>query len=173
MQAVPVGVAEDEAGVRADGFEAFFEAERARLFGTLCLLTGDRREAEDVMQEAFLKVWERWDHVSAVPDPVGYLYRTAFNAFRSRLRRAARAARRVFAAEASFDPFPGVEDRQDLLGALRTLAPRQRSAVVLMELMDLSSEDAAKILRVRPVTVRVLASQGRAAIKRHLEGSHG
>jgi RNA polymerase sigma-70 factor (ECF subfamily) len=122
------------------------------------------------MQEAFLKVWERWDRVSAVPDPVAYLYRTAFNVFRSRLRRAARAARRVFGAEASFDPSPGVEDRQDLLGAHRTLAPRQRSAVVLMELMDLSSEDAARILHVRPVTVRVLASQGRAAIKRHLEG---
>lgn len=173
MQYRPVRVAEGEAGERAEGFEAFFEAERARLFGTLCLVTGNRGEAEDVMQEAFLKVWERWDRVSRVPNPAGYLYRTAFNVFRSRIRRAARAARRLFAAEASFDPFPGVEDRQDLLDALRKLTPRQRSAVVLMELMDLSSDEAATILHIRPVTVRVLASQGRAAIKRDLEGSDG
>lgn len=167
----PVGVAEGKAGERAEGFEAFFEAERARLFGTLCLVTGDRGEAEDLMQEAFLKAWERWDRVSGLVDPAGYLYRTAFNLFRSRLRRAARAARRLLAADPAFDPFPGIEDRQDLLGALRKLAPRQRAAVVLVELLDLTSEDAAKFLHVRPVTVRVLASQGRAAVKRHLEGS--
>jgi RNA polymerase sigma-70 factor, ECF subfamily len=170
MQYRPVRVAEGEAGARAEGFEAFFEAERARLYGTLCLVTGDRGEAEDLMQEAFLKVWERWDRVSGVSDPPGYLYRTAFNLFRSRLRRAARAARRIFGPDAAVDPFPGVEDRQVLLGALRKLTPRQRAAVVLVELMDLTSEDAAKILHIRPVTVRVLASQGRAAIKRHLEG---
>jgi RNA polymerase sigma-70 factor, ECF subfamily len=173
MQYRPVTVAEGEAGERADGFEAFFEAERARLFGTLCLVTGDRGEAEDLMQEAFLKVWERWDRVSRVQDPTAYLYRTAFNLFRSRLRRAARAARRLLAADPVADPFPAVEDRQDLLGALRRLAPRQRAALVLMELMDLTSEDAARILHVRPVTVRVLASQGRASIKRDLEGSDG
>jgi RNA polymerase sigma-70 factor (ECF subfamily) len=173
MQYRPVGVSEDQAGERAEGFEAFFEAERARLFGTLCLVTGDRGEAEDVMQEAFLKVWERWDRVSKVHDPTGYLYRTAFNLFRSRFRLAARAARRILAADAAGNPFPAVEDRQDLLVALRKLTPRQRAAVVLVELMDLTSEDAAKILHVRPVTVRVLASQGRAAIKRDLEGSDG
>jgi RNA polymerase sigma-70 factor (ECF subfamily) len=167
----PVSVVDGEAGERAEGFETFFEAERARLFGTLCLLTGDRAEAEDVMQEAFLKVWERWERVSGLVDPAGYLYRTAFNLVRSRFRRAARAWRRLLATDPTLDPFPAVEDRQDLLGALRKLAPRQRAAVVLMELMDLPSEDAAKVLRVRPVTVRVLASQGRAAIKRDLEGS--
>jgi RNA polymerase sigma factor (sigma-70 family) len=140
---------------RADGFEAFFEAERTRLFGTLCLVTGDRVDAEDVMQEAFLKVWERWDRVAGADDPTAYPYRTAFNVFRSRLRRTSRAARWLLAAERLADPFPAVEERHDLLVALRTLTPRQRAAVVLMDLMDLTLEDAAHILHVRPVTVRV------------------
>ena len=100
--------AEAVSSERMTDFEELVRAEYPRLYGALWLITRDRGEAEDVMQEAFLKVWERWDRVSAVPDPVGYLYRTAFNVFRSRFRRAARAARRVFAAEASFDPFPGV-----------------------------------------------------------------
>lgn len=56
-------------------FEAFFDTERARLLGTLCLVTGDRGEARELMQETFVRVWERWDQVRAHADPSGYLYR--------------------------------------------------------------------------------------------------
>jgi DNA-directed RNA polymerase specialized sigma24 family protein len=104
-------------------FETFFLEQRARLFGTLCLVTGDAAGAEELMQESFVRVWERWDRVSGHPDPTGYLYRTAFNVFRSRARRAVRPARRVLSMELFTDPFPGVDDRHGLLGALRTLPP--------------------------------------------------
>ena len=59
------------------------------------LLTRDRQEAEEVTQEAFLRLWERWDRIADAPDPVAYLYRTALNVWRSRLRRVAVAARKV------------------------------------------------------------------------------
>jgi RNA polymerase sigma-70 factor (ECF subfamily) len=173
MEGWPTRVVEDETGENASSFEAFFEAERTRLFGTLCLVTGDRSEAEELMQEAFLRVWERWDRVSGFPYPSGYLYRTAFNAFRSRLRRAARTARRVFVSTVPTDPFASIDDRHDLLGALRSLTPRQRAALVLTELVDLPSEEAGEVLGIKPVTVRVLASQGRAALRRRLEVSDG
>ena len=65
------------------GFEDLVEAESPGLYGALCLIAGDRFEAEDVMQEAFLKVWERWDRVRNMDDPTGYLYRTALNVYRS------------------------------------------------------------------------------------------
>ncbi len=149
-------------------FEVFFLEQRARLFGTLCLITGHAAEAEELMQESFVRVWERWDRLSAHPDPTGYLYRTALNMFRSRARRAARATRRVLSMESSTDPFPGVEDRHDLLDALRRLPPRQRAALILTELQDLSSEEAGKVLGIKPVTVRVLASQARARLKSHM-----
>jgi DNA-directed RNA polymerase specialized sigma24 family protein len=42
-------------------FRTFFEEEHARLFKTLYFVTGDRTEAADLMQEAFVKLWERWD----------------------------------------------------------------------------------------------------------------
>jgi RNA polymerase sigma factor (sigma-70 family) len=71
------------------------------------------------------------------------------------------------------DPFPGVDDRHDLLGALRTLPPRQRAALILTELQDLSSEEAATVLGIKPVTVRVLASQARVRLKSSLEGTDG
>jgi RNA polymerase sigma-70 factor, ECF subfamily len=156
---------EDLAVERAGGFEAFFEAHHARLYGTLCLVTSDRAEAEDVMQEAFLKLWERWDRVRAHPDPRGYLYLTAFNLFRSRLRRIARATRRIVARPVSDDALAQVEARESLAVGLRSLTPRQRAAIVLLDLLDFSSEEAARALGVRPVTVRVLASQGRAALR--------
>jgi RNA polymerase sigma-70 factor (ECF subfamily) len=146
-------------------FEEFFEAHHARLYGTLCLVTSDRAEAEDIMQEAFLKLWERWDRVRAHPDPGGYLYLTAFNLFRSRLRRIARATRRVVARPVSDDALAQVEARESLAAGLRALTPRQRAAIVLLDLLDFSSEEAGRALGVRPVTVRVLASQGRAALR--------
>lgn len=53
------------------GFESFFEENRSKLFGALCLVTGNRQEAEEIAQEAFLKLWERWDRVSMLEDPAG------------------------------------------------------------------------------------------------------
>jgi len=61
-------------------FEELFESQRVPLFKALCLLTGDRQEAEDIAQDAFVRVLERWERVGGLEDPVGYLYRTAMNA---------------------------------------------------------------------------------------------
>src|SRR4030095_7209732 len=76
-------------------FEAFFEAEHERLLRALYLVTGNAQEAEELMQDAVVAVWERWDGVSGMDEPTGYLFRTAMNRFRSRLRRGSRAAPRV------------------------------------------------------------------------------
>ena len=76
-------------------FEGFFAAERARLFGALIVMTDNRAEAEEILQDAFLKVWERWERVAGMDEPVGFLYRTAMNLFRKRLRRAGVAVRKA------------------------------------------------------------------------------
>jgi RNA polymerase sigma factor (sigma-70 family) len=143
MRGRPEGVAEHGAVEHSASFETFFDAERARLFGTLYLVTGDRGEAEELMQEAFVRVWERWDKVRAHPDPSGYLYRTAFNVFRDRGRRALRSVRRLIAPASTEDAFARVDEREVLLDALRTLTPR-RAALTLTEVLDLNSSEAAK-----------------------------
>jgi RNA polymerase sigma-70 factor (ECF subfamily) len=160
----------------ADGepdFEEFFEATHRRLFGTLCLVTGDRAEAEEIVQDAYLRVWERWHRVRRSDDPAAYLFRTAFNLFKNRIRRAARAARRVMGGATPVDPFAQIEEREDLMTALRTLTPRQRAAVVLTDLLDYPSQEAGAILGVRASTVRVLAAQARAAMRPSLEEPRG
>src|SRR5829696_4858759 len=80
---------------RTDSFEVFFADRHADLFGALYLITRNRHEAEEIMQDAFLNVFERWERVISLEDPVGYLYRTAMNLLRKRWRRASVAVRRT------------------------------------------------------------------------------
>jgi RNA polymerase sigma factor (sigma-70 family) len=160
------------AGAQApSSFEAFFEAEHARLLSALYLVTGNEQEAEELMQDAFLAVWERWDRVSAMESPTGYLFRTAMNAVRSRARRAARLAKRLV-GRAPEDEFARADERDAVARGLGSLTPRQRAALVLTEVLGYPSEEAGEILGVKAVTVRSLASQGRAALKQILEQGH-
>jgi len=92
-------------------FEAFYEETHARLFTALCLVIGRRHEAEKVMQEAFVRVWERWDRVGRLDSPTGYLYRAAMNLVCSRQRRASIALRRTVGLEPKTDDLGAVEDR--------------------------------------------------------------
>jgi RNA polymerase sigma-70 factor (ECF subfamily) len=148
-----------------EGFEAFFEREYAGLFGALWLVTRNGDEAEEIAQDAFLKLWERWGRVRSMHDPTGYLYRTAMNLFRSRYRRAVVALRRAVGQLRPDDHLAAVEDRDAVVRALRGCTPRQRAAVVLTDLYGFTSEEAAEILGIRPATVRVLAGRARAVLK--------
>ncbi|HEX6580238.1 MAG TPA: sigma-70 family RNA polymerase sigma factor [Actinomycetota bacterium] len=163
------GLSPDESVSEAQSFEGFFEAESAAMFRRLCLVTGNRHEAEEVMQDAFLNVFERWDRVRQMDDPTGYLYRIAFNVFKRRSRRAAMALRRTLGVGEGNDEYAAADARFMVEQGLAELSPRQRAAIVLTELLGYSSEAAGKVLGVRPVTVRALASQGRAAMRRTLE----
>src|SRR5262245_20167220 len=149
----------------ASTFEAFVDAETARFHGALRLLTRDRAEAEDLMQDAYLKVWERWHHVRSLDDPTGYLYRTAMNLYRKRRRRAAIAIRHAIRPKPPRDQLDEVESRDEVLRALATLSPRQRMSLVLTDLLVYSSEEAGRLMGVTATTVRVLASQGRATLR--------
>lgn len=158
---------------RAADFEMFFEQHHERLFRALWLLTRNHQEAEEVMQEAFLRLWERWDKVIDGPDPVAYLYRTAMNVWRSRLRRAAVAARRVIHPIQVDAEIAEVEERDAVVRALAPLPPRQRAAIVLMDVLDLSSEQAGNVLGIKPVTVRVLAARARETLAKEMGERHG
>jgi RNA polymerase sigma-70 factor (ECF subfamily) len=163
-------VSEQEPALEASlDFEAFFAREGEMLLRRLWLVTRDRREAEDLVQDAFIVVLERWGRVQTMDDPTGYLYRVAFNAWRKRARRAARAFPRPAGRPTGpQDPFAGAEARTIIGSALESLTPRQRAALVLTELLEMTSEEASSVLGVRPVTVRVLSSQARASMRERI-----
>jgi RNA polymerase sigma-70 factor (ECF subfamily) len=146
-------------------FHTFVEEEHDRLFKALYFVIGNREDAEDVAQEAFLRLWERWDRIETIEDPTAYLFRVALNAFRMRRRRAAIAVRRLAPILEKPDAFTEAEMRADVRSLLLGLSPRQRAALLLVDLLGYTSEQAARILRVRPSTVRNLASQGRRALQ--------
>jgi RNA polymerase sigma factor (sigma-70 family) len=162
VEGLALGVA-----TRADeaSFEEFFVAERADLFGSLCLVTRNRHEAEELTQEAFVRVLERWDRVRELADPRGYLYRTAMNAFRSRYRRALLAAKRTMGVVPADREIGAVDDRDAAVRALAKLSPRQRAAVVLTDLLGYTSEEAAGMLGIRASTLRMHASRAHVALK--------
>jgi RNA polymerase sigma factor (sigma-70 family) len=147
-------------------FDAFFVEEHDRLFKALYFVTGNRDDAEELMQEAFLRLWERWHEIDRIDDPTAYLFRVALNAFRSRRRRVATALRKLTpAAELDRDDFTDAEMRADIRALLLGCTPRQRAALLLVDLLGYPSEQAARILGVRPSTVRALATQGRRTIR--------
>ena len=145
-------------------FEDFFGTEHARLFGALCFVTGDRDEAEEIMQDAFLRLWERWDQLR-LDDASAYLFRTAMNVFRNRYRRTALSLRKTLAIAPSDDAFATVDDRDLVVRTLRDLTADQRAAVLLMGYVGLTADEAGQMLGMRPSTVRTLATRARAAIR--------
>jgi len=151
-------------------FEDFFELEHERLLGALYLVTGNRQDAEDLMQEAFVKVLQKWDLVQSLTSPTGYLYRTAMNTFRSGYQRVRLAARRLRRPAGRLDPFDDVELRADIRVALAGLTPRQRAAIVLTELLDYPPSEAGRALGIKGSTVRALTTQGRASLRNALGG---
>jgi RNA polymerase sigma factor (sigma-70 family) len=146
-------------------FSGFVTENQDRLFGSLCLMTGNRDEAEEIAQEAFVRVLERWDRVQRLDDPTGYLFVTALNVFRRRLRRAGFAFRRSIGVASGEDAFAAVEDRAVVLGALARVPQDQRAALVVTALLGYSSEEAGRMLGARPSTVRARATRARAALR--------
>lgn len=163
MHVVPT--TQPEVAEAPQSFEDFFQDHHAQLFAALCLTSGSRDEAEEIMQDAFLRLWERWDRVSAMEDATGFLFRTAMNTFLKRYRRARLAIRHVLPIPESDDAFATVNDRDVLVRAMRDLTPHQRAAVVLTSILDYSSEEAGRILGLKDSTVRVLARNARVAMR--------
>ncbi len=145
-------------------FASYVAARQHQFLRVAFLVCGDRRLAEDLLQEAFVKLALRWDKIRA-ENPDGFvrtvLYRDAVSAWRHRRR------------EVLVDVVPehrrrGEEPdrstmRIDLLGALDTLTAKQRAVVVLRYFEDRSVAEAADALGVSEGTVK---SQTYAALDR-------
>jgi len=146
-------------------FEAFFRDEYVRLGRALYLVTGDPAEAEDLAQEAMLRVFERWDRVSEMESPTGYLYRCALNLRRSRLRRMRLRRSRGAEPTGRSDPIRSAEDRDEISRLLSELPPGQCEALVLVEWLGMSSPEAGDVLGIDAVSVRVRVSRAKASLR--------
>jgi RNA polymerase sigma-70 factor, ECF subfamily len=143
-------------------FSDFFRREYPRMARACLLLTSNRAEAEELAQEALARAYTRWADVAVMESPAGYVYRTALNLNRKRLRRLAVRARHLVTPP----PQPDVDDvaeSVDILRAIRELPRGQREALVMVEWLDLDVQEAASLLGIAPASVR-----GRLFRARHM-----
>ena len=144
-----------------DAFERLCREEHANLVRTAWLITGDREEAMDLAQEAFARAYARWRTVSGLDRPGAWLTRVVVNLAISWRRRRAVVGRVQLPLTMSAPPADEMVTWADdpVILALRQLPPAQRTAVVLRYFVDLSVEEAARVLGKRPSTIRALTSQ--------------
>jgi RNA polymerase sigma-70 factor (ECF subfamily) len=151
--------------VPPDTFETFFQLQYTNLLKAMYLVTGNRHEAEEITQDAFVRALERWDRVRRADNRAGYLYRIAVNLYRSKLRRLARGARKTPKPTPDADPFEAADDRDAVGRAMTSLSDGQREALVMVEWLGMTDEEAAAVLGISPVTVRVRRHRARANLR--------
>jgi RNA polymerase sigma-70 factor (sigma-E family) len=144
-----------------------FEAHYQGLVRFCTLVSGDAHSAEDLAQEAFVRVAERIERVDA--DKVGaYLRRTALNVWKNRLRRLMVERRaRTRRPEQSVEPSTP-EDRDLLWTAVRRLPPGQRACLALRFYEDLSEREIAEVLGCSIGTVKSQTSRALARLRKEL-----
>lgn len=135
-------------------FLDFVGARRTQLRATAFLMCGDWHRADDIVQEALIRLYAAWPRVSDSPAIKAYARRTVVNTALNHARRGSRRevpVSEIRELEARPEP---VEARLDLVAALDRLAPRQRACVVLRYFEDLSVADVAATLGCRQGTVK-------------------
>jgi RNA polymerase sigma-70 factor, ECF subfamily len=156
-----------------DTFASFFREHYASVVRALVLVAGSEGEAEDLAQEAFARALERWDRIRTMESPVGYVYRTAFNLNRNRLRHLARSLRRRPDSQPGTDPASEVETRSEIRRVLAGLPASQREALVLVEWLGLDAGEAGRVLGIDAASVRGRIHRARRTINAHLGGDDG
>jgi RNA polymerase sigma-70 factor, ECF subfamily len=162
----------------ADGldFEEFYRGEFPNLVRAMFLLVPDDDEAEELAQEAMVRVYERWDRVGPMESPGGYVYQVAVNLNRRRIRSLAVRARRLLTVSAGLHHVPPPESGRDLAEAIASLSTRLREAFMLVDWLGMSSEEAGRILRIAPASVRSRVHRARSELRERLalrEDGHG
>jgi RNA polymerase sigma-70 factor (sigma-E family) len=136
------------------------------------LLTGDRALAEDLVHEAFVRLFGRFRDIRN-PDAFGaYLRTTVVNLARSHFRR--KRVERAYLDRERRAPDPEPVDpggREEMWQALQVLRPRQRAAIVLRYYEDLTEAQTAEVLGCAVGTVKSLVSRGIEQLRQELRGS--
>jgi RNA polymerase sigma-70 factor (ECF subfamily) len=156
-----------------DEIRAFLRTSYPRLVGAVALVAGDLATAEDAVQEAIVRAWERTDRGERIDSLERWVATVAMNLSRSRLRRLRverRARPRLVAAATTDGPSADAIDVRDALAALPR---RQREAAILRYYLDLSTEEIATAMRTSPGTVKSQLAKARMHLAANLGAPDG
>jgi RNA polymerase sigma-70 factor (sigma-E family) len=154
-------------------FESYARAHSQQLLRFAAVLTNDNGVAEDVVQNVLIKAHGHWDRIDRMDNRHAYLRRMVVNELTSWRRKWARYVPHPDTAldRPVADGSGRVDDRVELVAELAKLPARQRAAVTLRFLEDLSDAEIAEILNCREVTVRGYIHRALKALRVELAGS--
>lgn len=150
-----------EAVTAEDGFVDLYRERYAPMVRLAYLMTGSQAIAEELVQDAFVSVHRSWERAT---NPSAYLRAAVVNACRSWGRR---RSLELLRKPASPEPSTLVAD--EMWDVLRTLPPRQRSAIVLRFYEDLPDEEIATLLDCKVATVRTAVFRGLEKLRKQVE----
>jgi RNA polymerase sigma factor (sigma-70 family) len=135
------------------------------LVAALTVVAGDRDLARDATDEAMVRALERWERVERMASPEGWAYRVGVNVLRRKARRSAFERRFSSRAQAVAPP----ELHPEVWAAIRSLPQRQREAIALRYLLDMTEAGVAAAMGVAVGTASATLTAARTALSRQLE----
>jgi RNA polymerase sigma-70 factor, ECF subfamily len=159
---------------QADGlhetFDSFFALERDPVLGLAFALTGDRAVAEDVVQDAFLEAFRKWDRIAGYDQPGAWVRRVVANMSVSTFRRRRSEFRMLTQLGARQDVVPDLSPSTlAFWQAVRALPKRQAQVTALFYLEDRPIAEIAQILQMAEGTVKKHLHDGRKTLVRTLD----
>lgn len=148
--------------------EALYEQEAQRSVRLAFLMTGDKELAEDIVQDAFVKVAGRFQHLRKPHASSAYLRRTIINLSKSHWRRGGVEKRYLKQLSPDLEVTDPELPSQKIMGALRTLPTRQRAAVVLRYYEDFSEAATAQTLGCSIGAVKQLTHRAKEQLRQML-----
>lgn len=148
----------------AAGFDAFYAASNRRVMHQMYAMTSNLADAQELVQEAYARAWQRWPTVSTYDDPEAWVRTVAWRLAASRWRKARNGVAAMLRHGPPEDtPEPSI-DNVALVTALRQIPEAQRRAIVLHHLAGLSVAEVAHEVGAPEGTVKARLSRGRAAL---------
>jgi len=147
-----------------EAFDAFYQTSFSRLVGQIYAMCGSVTEAQDCVQEAFIRAWDRRRSLDRDQSPEAWVRTVAYRLAVSRWRRARKSLLPPDRAHAARPPSEPDVTRVALARALQALPAEQRRAIVLHHLGDLSVAEVAAEVGAPTGTVKARLSRGRAAL---------
>jgi len=172
-QHTPDDTADRPGSSAGSGFAEAYRVHRPGLVKLAAFIVGEQATGEDVVQDVFTRMHQRWDTLADPGDPLPYLRTAVVNGCRSAIKRRGRAQRHAD----QDSPSPPLsteesvllsEERQQMLAALAGLTRRRREVLVLRFYLGLSEAEIAATLSISPGTVKSTAARGLASLARAL-----
>ena len=151
--------------------EDVFARDYDRLVQTLTIVAGDRETAADAVQEAFVCLVRRWDHLSTYDDPAGWVRRVALNQIYDHQRSVWRQTKLLLRIEQQHPAREGASAvAEEVWEQVRTLPLKQRTALALYYVGDLTEREVANAMHVSEGTVKQHLHRARQTLRETLEG---